>query len=147
MADKLPGSDQARDLILNSQDPLLERVLKAEAAYVKKLPQKGTPAEASRLKVVRQVFKDLKKLVTDVAKDRAGLFTNPALIEVVLKESKGELSEKIGDALLRHSLDQFGDSAFARYSGIEAEQLTTVDGRSLIEDAKEEVTGTIDAED
>ncbi len=143
LRDEIPQSDTAAEfLITQTQLPLARRIREAK----KHLTHIDDP-ENMRAKRLERTFQELEKRVGDLSKDRMDLFLNKSLLERVVELSNGQLRKPSIEAVYRHSFDQFADAASKRYSGVDLDALSTVDGGSLSEEFVDDVAQTIDAED
>lgn len=124
--------------------PLSRRLRAAKSSCTKGLEQ---DPENMRAKRVERVFADIEKRLLDVAKDRIDFFMNRTLLALVVERSGGQLRVSHAEEVYRHTQEQTADAASKRYSGVDLDQLSTVDGGSLSDEFVDDVAQTIDAED
>ena len=146
--EKLPGSKKYTLPITRRQDlALLERIELFEGDYIKSLPGDNNKSKQQRIRVIKDYLNSVKSELMNVANDRIDLFSNRDVLNWIVQHSDGQLNEKMIDQVLSHSVEQFGETTQQRFSNIDAEKLSTIDGKSLMEQEEGELSGTIDAED
>lgn len=143
LRDEIPHSEAAAEYLnQRTEIPLARRLRESR----RQLTSVDDP-ENMRAKRLERVFQDLEKRLLDIAKDRVDLFLNKNLLERVIELSGGQLQKSSAEAVHRHSVDQFADSASKRYAGVDLDALETLDGGSLSQEFVDDVAQTIDAED
>lgn len=119
--------------------PLFERIERFEADA---LAAVGTSTDWYRDKV-QELIRQLRPRVLDVEAARSELYTNPELLQILVKESMGVISPKMTAELTRHSRRQFEDP----HGGAD---LDYVRGARTVDDAEvehDDYAQTLDVED
>ena len=145
---KIPGGDRFFSILEDRRDLCMrERLDLTEATYIEAVEKAGGRTVKQRIRVIREFFQSQKKKRLSPSHDRLELFTNEETLAVIVEASHGDLSPAMAKNVLSHSLEQLGETSTKELEGIDKDRLAMVDGRSLIEDSKDELAGTIDTED
>ncbi len=145
---KLPGFRPFSSLLRNRDDlSLLERIQLAEQEYLQNLKGAENKSKQQRRNVVHKFFDEVRREAMDVCQDRLDLFSNRDMLQWIVSHSQGQLAPVVIDQVLSHSVEQFGDSIQQRLQNVDSQKLATIDGTSLFEQERGEVSGTIDSED
>lgn len=143
LAAQIPASQDAQNILCTeTAKPLLQRLRLAKSL----IPMSQDPEEMKNKRTER-VFLELEKRALDLAKDRVDLFMNKGFLYRVVELSGGTLKRSAVDETFRHMSDQLADAANKRYSGVDLDSLSTVDGGSLSDEFVDDVAQTIDVED
>jgi DNA helicase-2/ATP-dependent DNA helicase PcrA len=143
LIDEIPNSDDFVDILTKRTDlPLAHRIGLLRSKLVQ--PQ-DLQSMVSKRNI--RVLEGLEKRLGDLAKDRVDLLMNKNLLKRVVELSNGVLRMSVADEVHRHTADQVADAASKRYSGVDLDQLATVDGGSLADEFVDDVAQTIDYED
>jgi DNA helicase-2/ATP-dependent DNA helicase PcrA len=126
-------------------ESLMSRLMKAEELHLDIIAKAKDREQRER--VIRKFYEEKRQEMLDIADDRLELFHNMDIINAVIQGSDGDIHPSVGELLYRHTAAQYQKASRQRYRGIDEERLTTVDGRSLLEDDEDDVAGSIDAED
>ena len=101
-----------------------------------------------RQKVVLEFYEKQILSLKDHQKDREDLLLNEKYLNLVVEGSKGQLSMADAQSVLGHSIDQMGASPYDGLEHMDKERLETVDGRSLVKEARSDsLYKSIDIED
>jgi DNA helicase-2/ATP-dependent DNA helicase PcrA len=145
----IPGSQHLHSLLRDRTDlTMLDRLNQAEAQLLKEAESNGGHATSMQTQNIRKFFDDRRKRYMNTVGDRADLYTNHELLQLAATHSDGQITEGMIRDTISHVMEQLGQNAEQQYSGYASDVLETVDGRSLIEDEKEQsMADTIDVED
>ena len=145
----LPGSQSAYPILRERTEvPMLERFKLAEAHLIKDAQATSGHAAPMRIQAVKKFFETYRKRFGNTFGDRADLFTNIEVLQLVQRESQGALTDGMIRDTISHVLDQLGPSADESFGNYDADALETVDGRSLIDQENEDsLADTLDPED
>ena len=78
---------------------------------------------------------------------RRELLTDRSFLRAVVERAAGQVRESAVEETVRRTLRQMAQGAEAEHRGVDAERLTTLDGRQLDADTPEDLAQTLDAED
>jgi DNA helicase-2/ATP-dependent DNA helicase PcrA len=145
----IPGSQHLHSLLRDRTDlTMLERLNQAESQLMKEAEAKAGHTAPMQLQNIKKFFDDRRKRYMNTVGDRADLYTNHELLQQVAAHSNGQITEGMIRDTMSHVMEQLGQNAEQQYSGYATDVLETVDGRSLIEDEKEQsMANTLDVED
>ncbi len=145
----LPGSQEAFPILRERTEvPMLERFKLAERALIKDAEQHSGHAAPMRIQAVKKFFENYRKRFSNTLGDRADLYTNMEVLQLVQRESQGTITDGMLRDTISHVLDQLGPSADESYGNYDQDALETVDGRSLIDQENEDsLADTLDPED
>jgi DNA helicase-2/ATP-dependent DNA helicase PcrA len=145
----IPGSQHLHSVLRDRTDlTMLDRLNQAEARLLKEAESNGGHATSMQLQNIKKFFDDRRKRYMNTVGDRADLYTNHELLQQAASHAGGQITEGMIRDTISHVMEQLGQSAEQQYSGYASDMLETVDGRSLIDDEKEQsMANTIDVED
>ncbi|WP_141731914.1 AAA family ATPase [Oligoflexus tunisiensis] len=145
----IPGSQHLHALLRDRTDlTMLDRLNQAEAQLSKEAEAHAGHTAPMQLQNIKKFFDDRRKRYMNTVGDRADLYTNLELLQLAAAHSDGQITESMIRDTISHVMEQLGQNAEQQYSGYASDVLETVDGRSLIEDEKEQsMADTIDVED
>ena len=127
--------------------PILERLEAAKKEHLYLASQGAEKGGASLERSIYAFYKEQESFLTDVTTDRIDLFSSRKMLELIVGHSDGQLSEKVVNEVLSHSVRQFAESLQSSYAGIDSEKLEMADGRSLSDEVLDDINNTIDVED
>ncbi len=145
----IPGSQHIHSLLRDRTElTMLDRLNQAEAVLLKDVEAHGGAASPLRQQTIKKFFEEKRKRSMNTVGDRADLFTNMDLLMIAAQHSQGQITEAMIRNTMSHVLEQLGQNAEQQYGGYASDVLETVDGRSLIDDEKDNSSAdTIDVED
>lgn len=149
-ADKfIPGFPSVQTILRDRVDLAMEaRLNLAEDTALKEIAEEKAHTAPMRTAAVKKFFDERRKRYLNTTGDRADLFTNRDILQIVASHSDGAISDAMVRDTMSHVLDQLAMRPEDAYGGFESDSLETVDGRSLIDDeAEQTISGTIDPED
>jgi DNA helicase-2/ATP-dependent DNA helicase PcrA len=145
----IPGSQHLHGLLRDRTElTMLDRLNQAEAQLMKEAEANAGHTAPMQLQNIKKFFDDRRKRYMNTVGDRADLYTNFELLQLAASQSDGHITEGMIKDTMSHVMEQLGQNAEQQYSGYASDVLETVDGRSLIDDEKEQsIADTIDVED
>jgi DNA helicase-2/ATP-dependent DNA helicase PcrA len=145
----IPGSQHLHGLLRDRTElTMLDRLNQAEAQLMKEAEANAGHTAPMQLQNIKKFFDDRRKRYMNTVGDRADLYTNFELLQLAASHSNGQITESMIKDTMSHVMEQLGQNAEQQYSGYASDVLETVDGRSLIDDEKEQsIANTLDVED
>lgn len=147
LSEDLAISRKFLHLLDQTKKPMLLRLAALEEHLLAELKSDTSSVGKQKRRHASEYLESLRKNWMDINQDRLELFANPSIIDKVIEESQGELTEKSKQHILNHSREQLASNTRSEFSGFDSTRLETIDGSSLKDQDDSSVLNTIDAED
>lgn len=143
----LPGTPELAEILRDRSDLCMaDRFDLAENTLLDQIQAEGAATAPMRTAAVKKFFMERRRRYLNTTGDRADLYSNLELLESMIEGT--QITPAMLKELVSYTLDQLGQKAEDAYSGYSSDALSTIDGRSLIDDEGEQsIAGSIDPED
>lgn len=142
-------NDAKNKFIAITAPHLMAKISAFEKQILNEIDQQGdSKSRRSDSRQLEKCMTSLRRQLQNLNIDRKELYTSDDLLQQAVSRSNMQIDESVVKDVKRHTLRQFAEEDREKYSDIDREAKTTIDGRLLDEEPEsDDVGGTIDVED